>query len=432
MFTKTVVRRVAIATLLFGVQMVSASSLVMTLPNGQIYRIPINASEPVRVSPFGTGDVHVPVTIAAGVAGDGFCPPASRSASTFAPAATLDASLVLVTLAGGGVYALPVASQAVKIDPLTGDIVFHTSLAAGVPGDGFCPGSGGGPAAPVFTTSLTATPTEISIGAQVTLTWATTGATSCTGSVTRDGSTITLSGWSGTRPTSSAGFSPLSIATAGTYAFSISCANAAGTRTSTAPAVVVGGGTSSCSAVVPIAGLTRQTTMTNTNFLQGNSELPLGTVATTSWDYFYGQGQPWPTRTANGTLAVKAGKFIALEFRTGSSTIETFGSVEWVPPAANVGMPLVVLSKCAGDFVNLPPTSPASTNGICRNYSGGYGRLVWSLNSLDPLACRLQPNTTYFFNVAYVDYNTWESSCSAPEASTGSNPTSCHLFAQPR
>lgn len=194
----------------------------------------------------------------------------------------------------------------------------------------------------------------------------------------------------------------------------------------------------SCQGIAPIGGLTRQTSFRISRFQQGNAGFPDGPITVTTFAPFF--GERWPARTQNRTLAVGIGRFIALEFNTGTVSVATYGerptgsgmpnrygSFEWVPPSEAGGRPLVVISECPGDFVNLP-----ENNTHCRNTAGGFSRLAWVVGvPTEALACRLRENTRYYLNVAFVDYD-MPSMTSCDGTGTPSNPNSCHWFVQPR
>lgn len=323
-----------------------------------------------------------------------------------------------------------------------GDIEVRPQPAEGTPGDGWCPGtvvvnpptfasgSGGAP--------LSVTPTSLpNGGGTVSATWASVSsvAQTCTGTVTLDGTGTTVSGWSGSRAVSQTvpGLS-FNLTSSGAYIFFITCTNSAGSTTSQSLTVTVAGDSIGCAqGMGPSFGLTRQTSMTNTGFLQGNSEWPNGSVQVQQFSFIAG---PWPARTQNGTIAIQPNKFVALEFNTGTVTQATyggtvsnpnrFGTIETSQAAANNGQILMAVSTCPGDFEHLP-----NNNTLCR-FSGGQGQWPWVVGMTDPFACRLEQNTVYYLNLAFVDFNSQMSSCTNPEPTTGSNANSCHWFAQPR
>lgn len=325
-----------------------------------------------------------------------------------------------------------------------GDIEVRPQPAEGTAGDGWCPGSqvvnppsfsagaGGVP--------LSVTPTSLpNGGGAVSATWTSvsTVAQTCTGTVTLDGTGTTVSGWNGARAASQTapGLS-FNVTASGAYIFFITCTNSAGSTTSQSLTVTVAAdsGTGCAQGMGPSFGLTRQTSMTNTGFLQGNSEWPNGSTQVTQFSFLAG---PWPARTQNGTIAIQPNKFVALEFNTGTVTQATyggtvsnpnrFGTIETSQAAANNGQILMAVSTCPGDFINI-----ANNNNTRCRFSGGQGLWPWVVGMSDPFACRLEENTTYYLNLAYIDFVSQQSSCTNPEPTTGSNANSCHWFAQPR
>lgn len=325
-----------------------------------------------------------------------------------------------------------------------GDIEVRPLSAEGAIGDGWCPGkvlplpmffsgAGGSP--------LSVTPTSLPFGGgTVFATWTAVSAIpmTCTGSVTLNGTGISLPAWSGPRAASQvAPGLAFSITTSGDYRFFITCTNTIGSTTSSSLTVHVSGiDANPCWGVAPDFGLIRQLTMVNTDFLQGNSEHPNGSLPVRQFNVIAG---PWPARTQNGTIAILPNRFVALEFNTGTvnlatygptigapGTVNRYGTIETAQASANNGQVLLAISECPGSFQFPPENNP-----LCR-FSGGQGVWPWVVGEANPLACRLQENTTYYLNAAFIDFNSQQSSCTNPEPITGTNAGSCHWFAQPR
>jgi hypothetical protein len=323
-----------------------------------------------------------------------------------------------------------------------GDIEVRPLSAEGAIGDGWCQ-DGDAPPPPRFFSGVGGSPlsvTPISLpsgGGTVFATWTAVSATpmTCTGTATRDATGVSVPGWSGPRAASqSAPGLAIAISEAGNYIFFITCTNATGSTTSSSLTVHVSDiGANPCWGVSPDFGLIRQITMVNTDFLQGNSEHPNGPLPVRQFNVIAG---PWPARTQNGTIAILPNRFVALEFNTGTVSQATyggtvnnpnrFGTIETAQASANNGQVLLAISKCPGSFQFLPQSNP-----LCR-FSGGQGVWPWGVGVFDPFACRLEENTTYYLNAAYVDFNSQQSSCTNPEPITGTNAGSCHWFAQPR
>ena len=330
---------------------------------------------------------------------------------------------------GSTLVQYPLATSASCVLTGTGDIEVRPQPAGGTAGDGWCP-QGAAPTPPTFPGPLTVTPSAIITGNTVSASWTSSGATGCSGSATRNGGAVTVSGWSGAQPTSQTGlqFTP---PTAGAYVFTITCTNTAGsTPSSSATINVTDPGTGACAGVLPtFAGQTRQITFNNTTALknEANDDLPLGPVDIRFWSPFFGLQFP-ETRGDNAILPAENGKYVAFEFNTGAPVLapDREGQITWVPPSSNEGQVLVAITECPGDFTNLPPGS-ASTNGnaICRGPQNGTGAVIWviepSSNPTSNFVCHLQENTTYYVNVTYTNFSTGLSTCAVPD-STGA----CH------
>ncbi len=347
---------------------------------------------------------------------------------------------------GSTLVQYPLATSASCVLTGTGDIEVRPQPVAGTAGDGWCP-QGAAPTPPTFPAALNVTPAGITTGGTASATWTSAGATSCTAAASRGGAAFTVPGWTGTQPTSSPAPSlQFTLGTAGAYVFTISCTNTAGTTQSSSGTINVADA-GPCGAVVPIWGLTRQNTfIVNWGSQQGNGEFPNGSsLDVTKFIPFL--GPQFPTRTGNGTIAVVAGKYVALQFNTGTVTSELYGvgppnpnrsgNFHWFPPQSNGGNPLVVISECPGEFTTLPVADNDGNGNIeCRG-TGGDATMTWHVDATPGSTtansvCRLQPNSTYYINVAYVNFTTGANNCFGPEPGNGSNPGSCHWFVEPR
>lgn len=323
-----------------------------------------------------------------------------------------------------------------------GDIEVRTQASAGSTGDGWCPGTVAPPAAITFPVTLAVAPRSLEPGGTVSATWTSANATACEGTVTRDGTGTTVTGWSGVRALSqlAPGLS-FAIPTAGEYVFRITCsnpANGATSNTSTALTVSVQEIVGGCPLVSPSFGLTRQLSFVNTAFLQGNP-FGNGPVTLSTYNAFFGD---WPARTGNRTIAIYPNKYVALSFNTGTvnSTVyggtpanpNKFGTLETFAPAANSGQILKSFGKCPGQFeTDLPMANKPDGSNWCR-LQIGQGQWAYAVGISAPFACLLNENTDYFLNATFTNYLTGQSSCSNPEGTGGTNAGSCHWFVQPR
>src|SRR4051812_21480965 len=157
-----------------------------------------------------------------------------------------------------------------------------------------CGGGGGAPPSP-NNFALAVAPSAPTTGTPFTVSWAVTGANSCSGSASLNGNSASLSGW--TDVTSATSPRIVTATTSGTYTLSLTCSNAAGSVTSVPTNVTVGQGSSdSC----PAAPRTRAT-ISDIEYLPA---LPAPhvrhNVDLTLWDNIWGHVNetddvnPWP------------------------------------------------------------------------------------------------------------------------------------------
>ena len=324
-----------------------------------------------------------------------------------------------------------------------GDIEVRPQPTSGTAGDGWCP-QGVAPSVPTFQPTsggqaLAVSPLSIIQGGSVSATWTSISnvAQTCTGSATVATIGASVTGWTGTRATSqlTPGLS-FTLTDLGAHVFMITCTNSAGSTTSTALTVNVIPPTNCPGSILPSYGLVAQTSMTNTVSLQGNTEHPPFPPATTaiatitSFNFLSG---PWPQRSGNGSIAIRPGNYVALAFDTGTMNSATyggtvsnpnrFGSLQTFTAASNIGTVQYAISECPGDFLNLP-----ENNSLYCRVDGSEPRLTWGVATTNGFVCRLLENRRYYLNIAFVTPINGTPSCTSPEATTGSNPGSCHWF----
>ncbi len=212
------------------------------------------------------------------------------------------------------------------------------------------------PANAVSITSFTATPATITAGQSTTLSWVTQNAVSCTPS----GGT---GGWSSLNivPNSSA---QITIPTAGSYSFTLTCQDA-------------GAGTAVKSTVVTV------------NPAVGQCTTPPLTGTVTQWKSFWLVDFPKPTYD-NRYLTIPRTGYIALQFNTGD--IVSNGKLTTIETTVTDGVRFGTISQCPGDF-NVAPE--------CDHVWGISGGVSWATNGAT--GCQLAPNTTYYFNVTFTN-----------------------------
>jgi len=256
--------------------------------------------------------------------------------------------------------------SAISIDPTSGNISITAGSLYTVTREGG--GGGGGPQ--VYINSLTASPTSITAGGSVVISWTTTDADQCTPSGG-------VSAWTQTTITRPSGSSAqITLSTQGTYTFTLTCTNA--TPTSATRSVTV-----------------------NVNPVVVNSSCPSDFVAPLSGNTVAFKdftGYEWPGLKAyDRDVDIAKGKYLAIQFNTGSHSID--GIFKTVTYYATQGARLGAISKCAGDFKDhLPDLTYRCTYSW---YTGGS--LYWTSEpNPSPSQCVLQPNTTYYFNLTFT------------------------------
>lgn len=204
--------------------------------------------------------------------------------------------------------------------------------------------------------SFAASPATLDEGSVTTLNWTTQNASSCTAS----GGT---GGWSGSSISVPNGSKAITVTTAGTYTFTLTCFDAAG-------------------------GQDVVTTVVTANSVGQCAASPLsGTVM--DWSTFWLVNWPKPGYD-NRFASVPRYGYLALEFNTGN--IVTSGKIFTVETTQTDGLRLGAISECPGDF-----DVPAQ----CSYIWGVGGGLSWATNGTT--GCQLSPNTTYYFSVTFTD-----------------------------
>ena len=217
------------------------------------------------------------------------------------------------------------------------------------------------PAPIVAINSFTVTPSSIEAGEDVTVSWNTSFADSCSASGAPQ--------WNGPVAVSGTNVS-VSIASAGNYTLTLTCSN------STSPSVQQA----------------RNVTVTNPSSNCPDPTLD-GTIRSWSAEFI---GSVWPNPGFGQQLfavSPRAG-YTALEFDTGTA-VATGGMVT-VAVTANSGTRFGSISPCPGDFTSVP-------NNCLKDWGPGSS-LKWSTEANpDSNECALDPNTTYYFNLTFTD-----------------------------
>lgn len=237
----------------------------------------------------------------------------------------------------------------------------------------------------------------VEVGNNVTITWGSHDATSCTAS-----SSPTLVGWnSGLSNTS--GSKQISSPAINNYTLTLSCENSAGTTTTSETLrVVEEQGNGGEDEIVPACedrerledrGFTRRI-----NFLSAGGGRDFAQI----W-------QEWPGSSSHPkNVELEKNEYVSLEFNSGPfpginrrNMMYNDAPVGGVPGNRNgFGLPIYVISRCKGDFDIEKIKQDPATQGMCS--TGGSGTLKVTMTEDKPFECRIQENTTYYLNITTV------------------------------
>lgn len=205
--------------------------------------------------------------------------------------------------------------------------------------------------------SFAAAPANIDEGGTTTLSWSTQNASSCTPSGG-------AGGWSALSIGTQSSGTPIEVSTAGTYSFTLTCADAAGGQDSMVSVVTV-----------------NEAQNCPTSALAGNVD---------DWGVFWLVNFPRPGYDNRYATIPRYG-YYALKFNTAS--IVSNGRLATIETTITDGVRLGAISECPGDFDVAPE---------CDQIWGISGGLNWTTSGKVG-SCQLKPNTDYYFNVTYTD-----------------------------
>ena len=216
------------------------------------------------------------------------------------------------------------------------------------------------PTESVSISGFSASTATITEGQSTTLSWTTLNASSCSASAG-------TGGWNTSSISIPNGSKAITIATAGTYTFTLTCQDAAG-----------GSAVKSISVKANPPSTTQACT---TPALGGNVK---------SWSSFWLVSFPGPGSDSRYLTIPQTG-YVAIKFDTGN--IVDDGKMTTIETTITDGIRLGAFSECPGDFDVEPE---------CDFVWGISGGIRWATNGRDG-ACQLKPNTTYYFNVTFTD-----------------------------
>lgn len=297
--------------------------------------------------------------------------------------------------------------------------------------------------------SFTVSSASVVVGQNITLSWTTSNAVSCT-------ATNGVDGWSGSSIALPNGSKSITTATTGSHTFTLNCAGSVANDNATrnvvvnvtavnavsitsftaSPATIEEGGSTtlswstlnaaSCTPTGGTGGWTsqqitlpsgsvtmtissegtynftlvcqgvnndeqsRSTTLTVTGAQQSCDQVTLaGNVV--NWNSFWGVSFPGPVYENITNYIISQKGYLAIRFDTGNVVDD--GKVSALENASTPGIRTGSYSQCPGDF-NVPDE--------CKTTWGLGGGLRWATNGKLG-ACQLQPNTTYYFNITFTD-----------------------------
>ena len=274
--------------------------------------------------------------------------------------------LVAITFSGAVAADLVIDNQSIRgteiqsitISPTSGSIFVTTKTGYVVtPSD-----VGTTPTNVVAITSFVASPSTILEGQSTRISWETQNTNTCVALVGTGGWASASVGLSGSKD--------ITIATAGSYVFTLECTGESGTVQSQL-AVNVNEPTS-----VP----------------ENCDPSPLSGV-TYEWATFW-KNVPFPQPIfANDYTEIPRNGYVAIKFNT-ADHLDT-GLLTTIETTATSGRRLGSISQCPGDFSEDVPD-------LCKKIWGVGGEIWWSTTGYSK-ACALKPNTTYYFNVTFTD-----------------------------
>jgi hypothetical protein len=274
-------------------------------------------------------------------------------------------------------------------------------------------GCGGGGGVTPNNFPLNVTPTVPVTNTPFSVSWNVTGATTCTGSATLNGSSTALAGW--TDSTSPTPPRSVTATAAGTYVLSLLCQNGSASATSLPATVVVtqGGVGDGCPATPRTRALT-----SDINYLPGTHIRHA--VDLTLWDNIWGHISesdnvtPFPGPNGASPTIQTLGKtqYIAAKFNSGGLPASFFGFYKNVSYGAGPSLDMSISTAC-GDF------TPAEPGCIVTDIpSTDQGLIYWRMINGTNFYCPLLQNTDYYLNLQFHDINTTGPGCSGANCKT--------------
>lgn len=409
------------ALVLLGVAPLISAQVELNLTTAQQGNcVAVTDAQGLQLEPNGTGLQATGVTFSGtgcgGGAGGDFqatvtAPPSAVAAIPFNVAWSASAQATQCTFGGASVAGWPAGQTACQgttcagahvaavTVPAAGNYAFSmTCTNASGYAQGLTAATGGAPLPPTPNPFALSAPTTSIANASFLVSWAVSGATSCTGSASLNGSSVNLPGWNDRVDTASPRTVTPSVA--GTYVLNMHCDNASGSAVSNpATVVITPANTDSCP-----AGRQTQATICYQYTTAGNSCAVNSDV--TKFENIWGRywinsgsisspPQLFPGVNYYAVIAnLNANGYIAAKFTMPAGLPSNqLGILSHGETLAGPNLTMSISPSC-GDFAPSPP--------ICLYTDRGPPSAIgkWKPTSNNAaVACPLTPGQTYFMNL---------------------------------
>lgn len=243
--------------------------------------------------------------------------------------------------------------------------------------------------------TLTAEPSNVSQGQEITLRWDSRGAWDCQGvlSDSDTGALITSTDWDDVIPRDPRGSDGILTSTLDpdTFVAEIECRNGPKSQSATAQFTVTDPNPD-----VPQFCID-EGRMPPTGMTQDKAIVYNDSRTTTEWGGTW--GQPYPDGNQRN-IAVEPDRYVAIAFDTGSvpvgTTVRTSISDPQFSTTVAPGDKMITVSECPGDFGPQPDSG-------CRVVMSG-GQFTHTIGG-DNGFCNLEQGTVYYLNILYTDQN---------------------------
>ncbi|MGH8171934.1 MAG: hypothetical protein ACREPX_02225 [Rhodanobacteraceae bacterium] len=230
-------------------------------------------------------------------------------------------------------------------------------------------------------------------GSPFQVSWSVTGATSCTGTASLNGSSASLPGWTTVvTPTSPR---TATAAVAGLYTLGMTCSNSQGSVTSLPATIAIQQGDTSCPAGRQTVG----------NIFYPPSQTLRNNVDLTMWDNIWGHNTttdpqvPWPGFPGSNPVIKNFNKtgYVAAKFHVPSNAVGYQGFYKNISYNGGPNLTMSISPNC-GDFA---PTQIAC---LKENVpAGDQGMVYWRQANGTNFYCHIDTDTDYYLNIKLTD-----------------------------